>query len=130
MEHAFRLTKGQDLKKEIEKYSKAHNISAGVIVCCVGCVDQYSLRLADGKSKITKIENMEIVSITGTISSNGCHIHISFSDVNGFVVGGHLIEGCLVNTTAEIVLWELEKHHFERAFDEMTGYYELVIHQS
>ena len=43
------------------------------------------------------------------------------------VFGGHLRPGCLVNTTAEIVLAELPDTVFTRERDETTGYEELAI---
>ena len=43
------------------------------------------------------------------------------------VFGGHLRPGCLVNTTAEIVLAELPDTVFTRERDEATGYEELAI---
>jgi hypothetical protein len=65
----------------------------------------------------------------GTVSENGCHLHASFGreDLSSF--GGHLRPGCLVNTTAEIVLLELPDYTFTREPDEQTGYDELVIHR-
>ncbi len=129
-EHAFRLRKGQDLKIELEKYIKVHNIMAGIIVSCVGCLYEASIRNAGGE-KIIKLEKkLEIVSCTGTFSMDGCHIHIAVSDENLNTYGGHLKEGCLVNTTAEIVLLELENYIFNREIDNETGYKELVIKEN
>ena len=50
-----------------------------------------------------------------------------FSDVNAVCYGGHLQEGCIVNTTCEVVLGELENYQFTREFDESTGYNEIKI---
>ncbi len=127
MTYVFRLVKGSDLKEEIINYAKKHNIEAAIISCCVGCVSKLQLRLADGKTIISRKETFEIVSMTGTVSKNGCHIHISFSDCDGKTVGGHLIEGCIINTTAEICITELENYTFTRKFDKNTGYKELNI---
>lgn len=126
-EHAFRLTKGQDLKIELEKYVKENNIKAGVIISCVGCLYEAVIRNAGGKDCIKLKKDLEIVSSTGTFSSNGCHIHISVSDEGLHTYGGHLKEGCLVNTTAEIVILELEDYVFTREMEEATGYKELII---
>jgi predicted DNA-binding protein with PD1-like motif len=52
-------------------------------------------------------EELEIVSITGTLCADGSHIHVSLAKASGEVVGGHLMDGCLVDTTAEIVLTRL-----------------------
>ncbi len=71
---------------------------------------------------------MEIVSATGTISRERLHLHISLSREDLSTIGGHLLEGCIVNTTAEIVLLELESCSFSSLFDPETGYDELIIH--
>ena len=127
MNHVFRLTKGQDLKKEIENYVKEKKIEAGIIKCGVGCIYEVTIRLADGKSIFNKKDHYEIVSLIGTVSQNGCHIHISLAGEDGNVIGGHLKEGCLINTTAEICIEELKEYTFIRAFDETTEYKELVV---
>ena len=84
------------------------------------------MRCADGTTIQHLREPMEIVSCMGTVSANGSHLHISLSREDLSTIGGHLVEGCLVNTTAEIVLMELP-YRFTREFDPETGYDELVI---
>ena len=127
MNYVFRLKKGQDLKKEIVEFCKKLNIEAGIIKCGVGCVYEAKFRLADGKSIMHKKDNYEIVSLIGTVSMNGCHIHIALSGLDGLTIGGHLVEGTLVNTTVEICIEALDNYVFNREFDEDTGYKELVI---
>ena len=125
--HIFRLTKGMDLKKSIVEYCKENNIKAGIIGACVGCCYEIYFRLAGGKDFYHKIGDHEIVSMTGTISEDGVHIHVSFADVNGNVVGGHLSDGCYVGSTAEVAIIEVDNYKLTREFDEETGYKELVI---
>lgn len=125
--HIFRLTKGMDLKKSIVEYCKENNIKAGIIGACVGCCYEINFRLAGGKDFFHKVDDYEIVSMTGTISEDGVHIHVSFADIEGKVIGGHLSDGCFVNTTAEIAIIEVDNYKLTREFDEETGYKELVI---
>lgn len=125
--YIFRLTKGMDLKKEIVKYCEEHNIKAGIIGACVGCCYCINFRLAGGKNFYHNVADYEIVSMTGTISEDGVHIHVSFSDDTGATVGGHLTEGCLVNSTAEIAIIEVDNYKLTRVMDEETGYKELVV---
>ena len=126
MYQCFRLTKGSDLKKKIESYAINNKIS-GVILCAVGCLSKLTIRLADGESILEKEGMFEIVSITGTLSEDGVHIHISVSDELGNTIGGHLKDGCIVNTTAEIVLNIFDNIKIKREYDESTGYDELMI---
>lgn len=127
MNHAFRLTRGQDLKKEIIAYCKKENIKAGVILSAVGCISHLHIRLAEAKDYIDREECYEIVSITGTVSDTDVHIHISASDNEGKTVGGHLKDGTIVDTTCEVVMYELKDYIFDREPDKETGYDKLAI---
>ena len=129
MYQCFRLTKGMDLKEEIEKYAIDNNVS-GVVICSVGCLSKLVIRLADGESILEQDGMFEIVSVTGTLSPNGVHIHISVSDEDGNTIGGHLKNGCIVNTTAEVCLTIFDDIKFSREFDDSTGYDELVVHEN
>lgn len=73
-------------------------------------------------------EHMEIVSLVGTLSSiGGHHLHISLSNKNGQVFGGHVFGEMKVFTTAEIMIGECEDLTFVREFDSASGYDELVV---
>ena len=128
MYRCFRLKKGADLKGEIESFAKAHHIS-GILLSGVGSLTKLQIRLADGESTMEKNGEFEIVSLMGTLSEDGVHLHISVSDEEGNTIGGHLKNGCIINTTAEICILELEDYKFTREFDEDTGYDELVVHK-
>lgn len=127
MYHCFRLHRGQDLYEEIESYVRTHHIAAGAVVSGVGCVSRWRLRDATGVRVRSGEEDVEIVSLMGTMSEHGCHLHASFSREDLSAFGGHLLPGCIVNTTAEIVLAEVPDRVFTRAPDSETGYDELVI---
>ncbi len=127
MYHAIRLTKGSDLKESIVAYAKEHNIEAGCVLSGVGCVSHAHIRLAKAINFLDIEKDYEIVSITGTISPAGVHIHISLSDEEGNTIGGHLSEGTIINTTCELVILELPDYKFTREMDETTGFKELVI---
>ena len=84
------------------------------------------LRLANEEIKEFN-QNFEIISLTGTLSQNGPHLHISLADNEGRVIGGHLKEGCLINTTAEVIIGDNENMKFSRKFDQKTNFKELII---
>ena len=123
-ELAIRLQKGEDIKKTLNNLL---NNETGIILSGVGCVSNLKMRLAGGKDYLESNEDYEIVSMMGTISNDKCHIHGSFSNVKGEVVGGHLCEGCIVNTTCELVIGILQDYDSERLYDEKTGYDEIVF---
>lgn len=126
--HAFRLTYGMDLRQGIEEYCRDNDIHSAAIVTVVGCVYRARIRLADGETIEEYDDRYEIVSLTGTVSPDGSHMHVSLADEDGRVIGGHMCNGCLVNTTAEVVLVSLdEEYRFSREYDDSTGYDELVI---
>lgn len=125
--YATRLQPNQDLKIALENYVRENKIGAGVILTCVGSLNCATLRMADENVLKTFAGKFEIVSLVGTLSPNGCHLHISLSDKNGNVVGGHLKEGCTIYTTAEIVIGDIKNLTFSRVLDEDTGFKELVI---
>lgn len=78
--------------------------------------------------QITLHEKFEIVSLVGTLQASGeCHLHLSIADKSGKVIGGHMMDGCLVNTTAEVVIGALSGLQFFREFDEATGFKELCV---
>jgi len=128
--HVFRLTSGEDLKQSIEKYVCDNGIRAGYILSCVGGLSQVRLRLPGAEHFIDMTSPVEIVSVQGTLSSSGCHLHAAISDGEGRVIGGHLSVGCIVRLTSEIVLAADTAYEFTRRFDQATGYRELVVRRS
>lgn len=90
--HPLRLKPGDDLKKEIEAYAKAHTIQAGWMVTCAGSLTNYHLRFANQAAGSSGEGHFEIVSLGGTVSVNGSHLHISISDSTGKTIGGHLLD--------------------------------------
>ncbi len=125
--HAFRLLPGQDLRKEIEAFAKQENIKAGWVMTCVGSLTQANLRYANQPAGTKLNGHFEIVSLTGTVSTNGCHLHLSLSDSLGMTTGGHLLPENFVYTTAEIVLGEATDLVFTREKDGTTPWEELQI---
>ncbi len=125
--YAFRLKPGQDLKQEIEKLVKEKNIKAGWISTCVGSLTQYNIRFADQPNGSSDSGHFEIVSLTGTLSINGSHLHISISDSTGKTIGGHLMDGNMIYTTAEIVILSSDDFIFKREKDGSTPWEELKV---
>jgi uncharacterized protein len=129
--HTFRLKPGEDLKLGIEQYVHKNKIKAGFIITCVGAVKQITLRMAgaepDAQDVRVLIGPFEVDGMVGTVSINGCHLHVTVSDKEGHAFGGHLKENSLVYPTAEIVIGEDETKTYDRIMDEITGFKELIV---
>lgn len=129
--YTLRLLPEQDLRFEIERFAHDHGILAGFIVSCVGTLSLVNLRLAgatpDNRKHKSLSGHFEIISLAGTVSSQGFHLHMSVSDENGEVFGGHLSEENIIDATAELVIGEDESLTYFRQLDAQTGFPELVI---
>ncbi|CAG1013169.1 hypothetical protein ANAEL_04622 [Anaerolineales bacterium] len=126
--YTFRLKPGQDLFDSIVTFVGEKNIGAGCVLSAVGSLTHATLRLANREHYNEYEGHFEIVSMTGTVAVSGSHIHISISDGNGVTVGGHLVSGCKIYTTAEIVLAVFEDVVYRRELlEDDSGYEELVV---
>jgi len=95
----------------------------------VGSLTDYTLRFANQKEGIHGSGHFEIISLTGTVSVNGSHLHISISDSTGKTIGGHLLDGCKIYTTAEIVIGSTKAYEFTRKKDGTTEWEELQVNE-
>jgi hypothetical protein len=127
--HTFRLKPGQDLFDEIETFVHEKHIEAGCILSAVGSLTHATLRLANRDHYNEYDGHFEIVSMTGTVSVHGSHLHIAISDGDGVTTGGHLVSGCKIYTTAEMVLAAFEDVAYKREFAVDSGYEELVVYK-
>ena len=127
--HIRRLHPGEDLRGQLQAFTREQRIQAGFIVSCVGSLSQARLRYA-GREEASELKgDLEIVSLVGTLSPEGCHLHAAVADAQGETRGGHVLEGCLIRTTAEIVVGEAPDVRFTREHDPATGFRELVINK-
>ena len=127
--HAFRLKPGDDLKEGMEKIVKEKGISAGWVATCVGSLTDYSIRFANQPGATIGAGHFEILSVSGTVSINGSHLHLSISDSTGKTIGGHLMAGCKIYTTAEIIIQSTGSYEFTRKKDGTTAWEELQVRE-
>jgi len=126
--HALRLRPGDDLREALLAYVAQQHLGAGAVLTCVGSLTVATLRLANQEGPTEYRGHFEIVSLVGTLSATGgSHLHLSVADSTGRTLGGHLLAGCRVYTTAEIVLVALTELEFTRETDPTFGYKELVV---
>jgi len=125
--HVLRLKPGQDIYGELTSYVSTHKIMAASIISAVGSVTEANLRFAN-KQEGTLIKGpLELLSLSGTTSVEGTHLHMSVADGEGKTTGGHLLIGTKVYTTLEIVIASYEGISFKRILDKTYGYKELDV---
>ena len=124
----LRLTPGDDLRLCLEEVIAAAALPGAFVVSGIGSLTVAMLRYA-GAEQITRIEaDLELLSLAGSISDGGAHLHAEVADAQGRVMGGHLCHGSLVRTTAELLLTVMpSEQRLCRSHDAATGYDELVI---
>ncbi len=118
-----------DLIGSLTEAATANGIRAGAIQVMgalqgakVGFYDQWSKTYRE----LTFAKPLEIVSGMGNVSLRDVkpfvHLHLSLSDEEGKVFGGHAMEGCTV-FAAEYIIMPLTGATPLRVFDETTGLY-------
>jgi predicted DNA-binding protein with PD1-like motif len=134
--HVLRLVPGDDLLLSIREFVQARRLRAAFILTCVGSIGRCRLRPAGvAESRAWEDRNFEIVSLTGTMECNELgaaaseHLHLAVSDDKCNTFGGHVVPGCIVRTTAEIVVGVGEGLTFRRTLDERSGYAELFVEE-
>ena len=100
---SLKLDPGSDLRLTIEKvgYEKK---KSGFILGVVGNLSRAAFQ-CPGRSEPTVLEgNLEIITLNGTISPDSVHLHLSLSDGDCQVWGGHLEPGTLILKGADVPL--------------------------
>lgn len=124
---ALRLQPDQDLRQSLKAFAIVQNLQAGFILSAIGSLKVAQLRFADRSKSDVLTGKFEILSLNGTLSVHGLHLHLAIADQNGNAIGGHLDTGCLIYTTAEIIIGDIPNLIFLRTSDPKTGFLELEI---
>jgi predicted DNA-binding protein with PD1-like motif len=123
--HCYRLTPGNDLKGFLRQWATENSILAATIISSVGSLKTVHVRLANSDKIFHSEEPHEIISLNGTLSRGGMHLHLAVADEKGTTWGGHLLDGNRIFTTCELVLMEIPNFEFVREVDPQTGFLEL-----
>ncbi|WP_318368233.1 PPC domain-containing DNA-binding protein [Enterobacter sp.] len=125
--YALRLAPGQEVLSQLRLFITHHQLHAAWIAGCTGSLTDVALRYAGREDTTLLSGKFEVLSLSGTLELAGEHLHLSIADENGAVLGGHVMPGCTVRTTLELVIGELTALSFSREPCPLSGYEELVV---
>jgi predicted DNA-binding protein with PD1-like motif len=128
------------LLQAIRDIIASQEIESGIIVSAVGALERARIRnlkevpeqypITDTHRDFRTIEKVcEILKLSGDIyavkgeSQPQVHVHGTFSfieDEKVTTIGGHLLEGCIVASFAEVYIMELTEIQMIKSFDEET----------
>ncbi|WP_337264101.1 MULTISPECIES: PPC domain-containing DNA-binding protein [unclassified Serratia (in: enterobacteria)] len=125
--YALRLLPQQELLTALRHFIRLNGLHAAWISGCVGSLSDVALRYAGREGTALLSGKFEVVSLIGTLEAGGEHLHMAVADENGHMTGGHVMEGCTVRTTLELVIGELNDAVFSRQPCTLSGYDELNV---
>ncbi|MEX3018281.1 PPC domain-containing DNA-binding protein [Kluyvera sp. STS39-E] len=125
--YALRLLPGQEVFAQLHAFIQQHSLQAAWITGCTGSLTDVALRYAGNDDTTLLSGTFEVISLNGTLELTGEHLHLAVSDPAGAMLGGHMMPGCTVRTTLELVIGELTELAFSRQPCAVSGYEELVI---
>jgi predicted DNA-binding protein with PD1-like motif len=122
-----RLPMGADLYESISRICTEEDIKIGKITA-LGAVTRAAVAYYEQEKKeyrpITFDKHLEILNCTGNVSLKDgkpfVHMHATFADSQGSVLGGHLTAGTLV-FACEVTIEELEGKALDRRPDQISG---------
>ena len=104
----LKLAPGSDLRLSLEELAQRDGIS-GFVLGVVGNLTKASFQ-CPGQAEPTVLEgDLEVITLNGTFSPEGVHLHLSLSDGACQVWGGHLEPGTIVQKGVELLIGVLEQ---------------------
>ena len=104
MEHYFyKLSSGVDIFNSLNELNKYDN-STSFLMSAVGDLSKVSFKCPSNDKSIILEKKLEIISLSGYIRQDESHLHISVSDENCSVFGGHLLPGSIVLKSLDVLI--------------------------
>ena len=104
----LKLAPGSDLRLSLEELAQRDGIS-GFVLGVVGNLTKASFQ-CPGQAEPTVLEgDLEVITLNGTFSTEGVHLHLSLSDGACQVWGGHLEPGTIVQKGVDLLICVLEQ---------------------
>jgi len=123
----LRLHPGQDLRLALQAAVAGQGCGAAFVLSGIGSLQDAPLRLAGADALTVLAGPLELLTLAGSVGADHSHLHATLSDATGRVWGGHVPPGCVVRTTAELLLVLLPDWQMARVPDAATGYAELQL---
>lgn len=99
----LKLAPGSDLRLSLEQLAVEQQLS-GFVLGVVGNLTRAAFQ-CPGQSQPTVLEgDLEVITLNGTFSPEGVHLHLSLSDGACQVWGGHLEPGTVVQKGVDLLL--------------------------
>lgn len=121
---------GDDLRSTLETLARRAFPDGAFVVCGIGSLGDVRLRYAGVDEAARHAGDHEILTLSGTVTPQGAHLHMSVASATGEVHGGHVVAGNRVRTTVEVLLVATPGWRLSRAPDEATGHPELTLHET
>ena len=117
---SLHLEPGTDVRLCLEQLAQEQGAS-GFVLSIVGNLSQAAFQ-CPGKDRPTVLAGeLEIITLQGTLAPHGVHLHLSFSDAECQVWGGHLEPGTLVLKGADLLVGFLDEPAPAATADTVVG---------
>tara|TARA_Y100001968_G_C19376043_1_gene727728 strand:+ start:694 stop:1305 length:612 start_codon:yes stop_codon:yes gene_type:complete len=104
MEHSFyKLSSGSDILNSLNEF-QVHSNSTSFLISAVGDLSKVSFKCPLNQKPIILEKKLEIITLSGYLTSTDTHLHISVSDDNCNVFGGHLLSGSVVLSSLDLLI--------------------------
>lgn len=92
--HPLRLYPGDDLRAAVQAVLHRQKLHAAFVIQGIGSLSVAQLRFAGAELPTEIRGDLEILTVAGSVSPDGAHLHMSIADAHGQVFGGHVAHGC------------------------------------
>lgn len=101
------LEPGSDLRASLERLA-AEQGAAGFVLGVVGNLSRAAFQCPGRPGPSVLEGDLEIITLQGTLTPQGVHLHLSLSDGDCQVWGGHLEPGTLIRSGADLLVGLLQ----------------------
>ena len=104
MEHYFyNFSTGVDVYNSLNELHRHHN-STSFLISAVGDLSKVSFKCPLNDKAVIFEKKLEIITLSGYVRSTESHFHVSASDENCRVFGGHLLSGTTVYKSLDVLI--------------------------